>query len=238
MQPSRRPCICASFALLLLFGAPRTLAKNLTITSTPSGARVEINGVPVGATPYTSDFPGGYFHKPHTVFTARLDHAITLNVSKDGYVAEKITITNGPFQWVSINGRKHGDYFLLKASHIDIKLDPLTTERGHKVAPAVDAPADTVDGGGPMRPPKAADSFDDDNGHGNDAGRVAITSEPSGAEIYIDGQFEGQTPAMVLLKSGLHHIELRFSAKQRWARDLDVLRGSKLTLSASNTVSP
>jgi len=238
MQPSRRPCIYASFALLLLLAAPRTLAKNLTIISTPAGARVEINGLFVGATPYTSDFPGSYFHKPHTVFSARLDHAITLSVSKDGYLTAKITITNGPFQWVSINGRKHGDYFLLKSSQIDIKLDPLAAGRGSKGAPAVDAPVETIDGEGPMRPPKAAESLDNGNGHGDDAGRVAITSEPSGAEIYIDGQFEGQTPATVLLKSGLHHIEVRLSAKQRWARDLDVLRGSKLTLSASNTSSP
>jgi hypothetical protein len=43
MQPSWRPRICASLALLLCFFvlAPRASAKNLTITSTPPGARVD-----------------------------------------------------------------------------------------------------------------------------------------------------------------------------------------------------
>jgi hypothetical protein len=229
MQPSRRPCIYGSFALLLLFAAPRTLAKNLTISSTPLGARVEINGVFAGTTPYTSDFPGGYFHKPHTVFGARLDHAMTLHVSKDGYLPEKITITSGPFQWVSINGRHHGNYFLLKSSHIEIKLDPLSAGVGR--------PIKTIDGQGPMHPPRPAESFDDDHGHSDDTGRLAVSPDPSGAEIYVDGQFEGQTPATLRLKSGLHHVEVRFSAKQRWERDLDVLKDSKLTLSAFNAPS-
>ena len=42
-------------------------ADKLTITSTPSGAAVEIDGVTVGATPYEAKFPGGYFRKSHTI---------------------------------------------------------------------------------------------------------------------------------------------------------------------------
>lgn len=224
MQPSRRPCICASFALLALFAASPTLARNLTVTSTPPGARVEINGVFAGTTPYTISYPGGYFHKPHTVFGARLDHAVMVTVSKDGYVAEKFIATNGPFQWISINGRHHGSYFLLKSSHFTVRLDPISS--GGR-------PVEAVDGAGPMRPPKGTASFDDGTGRRADAGRVEVTSDPPGAELYVDGAFEGQTPATLRLKSGLHRVEVKFSEKQKWARDLDVLRDSKLTLNAS-----
>jgi len=35
----------------------------LVITSAPSGAAVQINGVFVGRTPYQKDIPGGYLHK-------------------------------------------------------------------------------------------------------------------------------------------------------------------------------
>lgn len=229
MQPSRRLCICASFALLLLFAAPRALAKTLTITSTPSGARVEINGAFAGTTPYTSHYPGGYFHKPHTVFGSRLDHAIVLRISKDGYLAEKLTITDGPFKWISITGRHHGHYFLLKSSHFNVHLEPVST--GGR-------PIKTIDGAGPMRPPKISESLDENSGSRNNAGKVVITSDPPGAEIYVDGQFKGQTPATLRLKSGLHRVEVKFSAKRKWARDLDVLRGSKLTLDASADASP
>jgi PEGA domain len=230
MQPSRRPCIYASFALLLLFAAPRALAKSLTITSSPPGARVEINGSFAGITPYTSDFPGGYFHKPHTVFGSRLDHAMVLRISKDGYLPEKLTITKGPFVWISINGRRHGDYFVLKSTHFDIRLEPIPAGDGR--------PIETIDGLGPMRPPKAADSREAGNDSHAEIGTVAVSSDPAGAEVYVDGRFEGQTPATLRLASGLHHFEIQFSEGKKWGRDLDVLKGSRLTLRASTNASP
>jgi hypothetical protein len=229
MQPSRRPCIYASFALLLSITAPRTPAKNLTITSSPPGARVEINGLFAGTTPYKSDYPGSYFHKPHTVFSSRLDHAVVLSVSKDGYLAEKLTITQGPFVWVSINGRHHGNYFLLRSTRFDIHLQPVSTGDGR--------PVETIDGQGPMRQPKSA-NFDAAASEGGKMGTVAISSNPADAEIYVDGQFEGQTPAKVRLPSGLHHFLVKFSSGKKWERNLDVLAGSTLTLDASADSSP
>lgn len=229
MQPSWRPCICASFALVLSLLAPRAFAKNLTITSTPAGARVEINGIVAGTTPYTSDFPGGYFHKPHTVFGARLDHAMVLTISKDGYAPEKVTITNGPFVWLSVNGRHHGNYFVLKSEHFDIRLDPLSS--GTKAI-------ETTSREGPMRPPKAEDFSGSPGRLQEDVGTIAISSSPVRAEIYVDGQFEGQTPATLRLPRGLHHFEVKFSGGQSWARDLDVLSGSKFTLEATPATSP
>lgn len=62
------------FALgVLLIFAPSADAKTLKITSNPSGATVEINGVVVGTTPYEKDFPGGYFSKTVTAFGKRLE---------------------------------------------------------------------------------------------------------------------------------------------------------------------
>jgi hypothetical protein len=230
MQPSWRLCICASLALAVLLVVPRASAKNLTITSTPPGARVEINGAFAGTTPYRSDFPGGYFHKPHTVFGARLDHAMVVKISMEGYASEKVTLTNGPFVWISVNGRHHGKYFLLKSKHFDIRLDPLSTTHGQRI--------ETIDGEGPMPPVKAQD-FSEPSGRLHEhVGTIAISSNPKQAEIYVDGQFEGQTPATLRLPSGLHHFEVKFSDSQRWERDLDVLAGSKLSLDASPASSP
>lgn len=47
-------------------------ADTLTITSTPSGAKVEINGVAEGTTPFEKEFPGGYFHKTRTSLGATI----------------------------------------------------------------------------------------------------------------------------------------------------------------------
>jgi PEGA domain len=230
MQPSWRLCMCASLAFFVSIVAPRASAKNLTITSTPPGARVEIDGTFAGTTPYTSDFPGGYFHKPRTVFGARLDHAMVLTISKDGYVREKITLTNGPFVWTSVNGRHHGKYFLLKSEHFDIRLDPVSAGNGRRI--------ETIDGEGPMRPVKAQDFSESVDRLNEHVGTIVVSSNPKGAEIYVDGQFEGQTPATLRLPSGLHHFEVKFSGDQKWGRDLDVLAGSKLSLDATPASSP
>ncbi|SRR5579875_3019 len=230
MQPCRRLCIYASMALFAPLAAPRAHAKNLTITTSPPGARVEIDGLFAGITPYTTDFPGGYFHKTHTIFGSRLDHAMVLTVSKDGYLTEKVTITNGPFAWTAINGRHHGKYFLLKSDHFHIRLEPLPAGKPRETG--------MFDHEGPMRPAKVQD-FDGVSGRdGAGTGTVAISSNPRQAEIYVDGEFEGQTPAKLQLPSGLHHFEIKFAHQQKWERDLDVLAGSKLTLNASPESSP
>jgi serine protease Do len=124
MQPSRRYCLYASLALLAFcVTAQRTFAETLTITSSPPGATVEINGVVVGVTPYIAKFPGGYFHKTHTVFGTRLEHGMLARVYKDGYSVQEIELTDGPFEWVALNGRNHGRYWLFKTDQIKVSLD-------------------------------------------------------------------------------------------------------------------
>jgi hypothetical protein len=57
----------ASIALIsFAFFTSATHAEKLRITSTPPGAKVEINGVAVGTTPFEKDYPSGYFHKTKT----------------------------------------------------------------------------------------------------------------------------------------------------------------------------
>lgn len=124
MQPSRRHCICALLALLLCLLAPRTHAESLTIASSPPGATVEIDGLVAGKTPLTLKYPGGYFHKTHTVFGQRLEHPMTVRIYKDGYTSQELKITDGPFEWVALNGRDHGRYWLLSANHIEANLQP------------------------------------------------------------------------------------------------------------------
>ncbi len=221
MQPSRRHCICASFAAILFFVAsPRTLAENLTITSSPAGATVEIDGMVVGVTPYKTDYPGGFFHKTHTAFGTRLEHAMMARVSKDGYLAQQITLTSGPFEWDAITGKHRGNYFLLKSERFEIKLQPVSFGAEH--------PAESSGREGPIDP---AAAFATNAEEGKNSGTVVITSDPPGADIYLDGKFIGQTPSTVHLAAGEHHMEMKLN-QQRWERDLEMLKDSQLTLHA------
>jgi S1-C subfamily serine protease len=115
------------FAALLIFACPaRALADKLQITSNPSGAAVELDGVAVGTTPFEKDFPGGYFHKTRTSLGARLEHPLIARLSFPGYVAKELKLTEGPMNWISLNGRNRGEYWLLKSNHFHVDLQPIS----------------------------------------------------------------------------------------------------------------
>ncbi len=112
-------------ALFLLACPSRALAEKLQITSNPSGATVEINGVAVGTTPFEKDYPGGYFHKTRTALGARLEHPMVARISLAGYVTKELTLTEGPMNWISLNGRNRGEYWLLKSDHFHVELESI-----------------------------------------------------------------------------------------------------------------
>ncbi|HEV2489193.1 MAG TPA: trypsin-like peptidase domain-containing protein [Candidatus Acidoferrales bacterium] len=126
------------FAGLVLFLWPFCLpgvarADTLTITSTPPGATVEVDGAVIGTTPLEKKYPGGYFHKPHTVFGARLDHALVARISLAGYVTQQIDLTDGPEQWISFTGKSYGDYWIFKSDHFSVTLVPISQPISGKV---------------------------------------------------------------------------------------------------------
>jgi hypothetical protein len=88
-------------AILLLILCPvRAAAETLKITSSPSGATVEIDGVLVGTTPFEKDFPGGYFRKTLTSMDSRLEHPMVARISPTGYATKELQMTNGPMNWI------------------------------------------------------------------------------------------------------------------------------------------
>ena len=114
-----------SLCALVLFLPTRVSAEKLAITSTPPGATVEINGIAVGTTPFEKDYPGGYFHRTHTSLGARLEHPLVARLNLSGYATKEIPLTEGPAEWISLNGRSHGEYFLFKTNHFDVLLDSI-----------------------------------------------------------------------------------------------------------------
>lgn len=102
-------------------------AESLKITSTPAGATVELDGVPVGTTPFEKDFPGGYFHRTHTVLGQRLEHPMVARVSFAGYSTHEIALTEGPMDWIDLHGRHHGQYWLFKSDHFHVDLDSVAS---------------------------------------------------------------------------------------------------------------
>src|SRR5215472_12981606 len=113
-------------AYLLLACPVCTLAEKLRITSNPTGATVEIDGVSMGTTPFEKDYPGGYFHKTRTLFGARLEHPMVARISLAGYSTKELTLTEGPMDWVNLYGRVRAEYWLLKSDHFQVDLQPVS----------------------------------------------------------------------------------------------------------------
>jgi serine protease Do len=124
MASSSELTLCA--LLLLVVCPPQALADKLQITSTPLGATVELDGVVVGTTPFEKDFPGGYFHKTRTSMGSRLEHPVVARITLAGYASRELKLTEGPMNWISLNGRNRGEYWLFKSDHFDVELKAIS----------------------------------------------------------------------------------------------------------------
>ncbi len=230
MRSTRRPRLRPGLLLLWLLLPVSAPGKTLSISTTPPGASLKIDGLTAGTTPYHTDYPSGYFHKPHTSFGSRLTHAMVARISMEGYLTQEITLTSGPFDWVAMNGRHRGHYFLLKSSHFEVRLEAVSSGNGS-------AP-ETIDGEGPMRPPSNFEFQEKTEAAQERLGTVTINSDPPSADIYVDGEFAGETPSTIRLKSGSHHIAVKSRGRKSWERDLDVFQDSRITLNPILQASP
>lgn len=62
--------------------------------------------------------------------------------------------------------------------------------------------------------------------------KVMVSSEPSGADIYVDGGFVGNTPSLIQLEAGAHAIRIETKGHKAWSRALNLTAGSKVTVQA------
>jgi hypothetical protein len=61
--------------------------------------------------------------------------------------------------------------------------------------------------------------------------QLAITSNPPGAEVSVDGNFVGNTPSEIGLAAGLHTVTISKRGYKTWERKLTVSSG-KVTVTA------
>jgi PEGA domain-containing protein len=57
-------------------------------------------------------------------------------------------------------------------------------------------------------------------------GSVAISSEPNGAEIFVDEKFVGNAPAKLRLPAGTHALVLKSPGFVDWQRTMEVLKAA------------
>ena len=63
--------------------------------------------------------------------------------------------------------------------------------------------------------------------------RCSFSSTPSGAEITLDGRYMGNTPSVIGLTTGTHVAVLSMPGFAQWKRELTVVPGSEVNVTAS-----
>lgn len=64
-------------------------------------------------------------------------------------------------------------------------------------------------------------------------GTVSVTTSPDGADVYVDGQFYGNSPTTLKLKPGKHTIAVKMSGYKDWSREMSTESGSDSHLTAA-----
>jgi hypothetical protein len=64
-------------------------------------------------------------------------------------------------------------------------------------------------------------------------GSINVTSNPTGADVLLDGDFVGNTPAVLKPIPGKHTITVKLVGFKDWSREIAVQAGSELQLSAT-----
>jgi len=65
-------------------------------------------------------------------------------------------------------------------------------------------------------------------------GAIKITSIPSGAEVYLNNEYRGTTPATInAVPAGNHTVEVRERGYQNWSTSVTVNQGSTASVSSS-----
>src|SRR5215831_5790496 len=62
---------------------------------------------------------------------------------------------------------------------------------------------------------------------------VTVTSMPDGADVYLDQNFVGNTPATFKLQPGKYNVRVSLSGYHAWIRDLTAQPGAEIRLAAN-----
>jgi hypothetical protein len=62
---------------------------------------------------------------------------------------------------------------------------------------------------------------------------IALVSTPAGADVNVDDAFVGNAPASLKLKPGKHTIKVTMAGYKDWSREMTVLAGSQVNLTAT-----
>lgn len=64
-------------------------------------------------------------------------------------------------------------------------------------------------------------------------GTVNVSSTPTGGDVLVDGEFVGNSPAVLKLSPGKHAVTVKMSGYKDWSKEITVQSGSEVQLTAN-----
>ena len=119
----------------------------LIIVSDPPGASIQFNSGPANnKTPYSEFVDNCYFKGAGSfIWSKYLSVPLTITISKPGYVAQQLKITNGPYKWYDGNGDLQKIYYVVTSQLFKVKLEKIGAFLGtNPLAEKTDATAATT----------------------------------------------------------------------------------------------
>jgi hypothetical protein len=135
---------------------------------------------------------------------------ILLQGDKDNYRAILLAL-QGVTQVPVAVGEKDREFI-----PVGVKVDVNKGEQDKKESPVTTAEAKTVSA--------SAESAN---------GSVNVSSNPTGADITVDGNFVGNCPASLKLTPGKHALTVKVNGYKDWSREITVQAGSEVQLNAT-----
>ena len=69
-------------------------------------------------------------------------------------------------------------------------------------------------------------------GNTGETGSLSVTSSPSGASVYVDGSYSGQTPTQLSLGAGTHSILITLSGYNTYSTSVTITGGQSQSVNA------
>jgi hypothetical protein len=126
-------------------------------------------------------------------------------------------------------GKDSKQFYQLLSAVPSFKSTPPADSRVPGAAPPSSPAPTTVVAPAPAPPPRPAQEVVPEKAQ---KVKCNFSSTPSGADIILDGQYMGSTPSGISVSTGTHSVVFSMEGFTQWKRDLTVLPGSELTVSA------
>jgi PEGA domain len=189
-----------------------TSAK-ISVVSIPDGADIEVDGSFVGNTPSDIDVTAG-------------EHTISVQKTGSKSWQRKLKVSNGSSIHLKAELEKNGKVGVTADLEAEATQSPAVVATETKKEP--DPPKQ-----GSQTAASAAGGVPISAGPGENTGTIIVTSEPTGAEIYLDNSPAGIAPVTLKLKPGNHSIRAFKKGYQNWLRAVTLEAGQNLPLTVA-----